>query len=405
MWNQIKRISPLIAILVGSAWTVGQPDPGCAAPLSYQRLAQLKDADSFYTNLGKAAVERAEYHRAVRLLTSAIGKGGRAEAFKYRSLAYEQLGQDEKASADVERYIGLEPRDPWGYTKRGTHHSLAARHDTALAQYLRAVKLDASYAPAHFGLGIVYTALERHEDAVQEFRNVLGLEPRNTDAVMNLGVALMLSGHPSQARAALSRALQAESDPRWKSRIQGWIASLPATGGSDGTDPVEDSLGRGSGNSPVPAGSGHATDDRAKEQDGTTARVPGTREIGDASASRSGPDEPQEVSPQQGPIVLTGRWNTSYQGIEIGVTIKQTGEAVTGVMNVDGPFVGSNSYPFEGTVKGGILRGGSREGHTFEGRVYETGQVVGKFEIKGGPTVPVRFNVKPGNAQPGKSGH
>ncbi len=408
MWNQIERLSLSVAIMVCSGWIVGQSEWGRAASFPYQRLAQLKDGGSFYTHLGKAAVERGDYHRAVRLLTSAIRKGGRAEAFKYRSQAYEGLDLHEKASADVERYIGLKPRDPWGYTQRGTRYNLASRHDKALAQFLRAAKLDPSYVASHFGLGIAYTALERHEAAVQEFRNVLELEPENTDALLNLGVALMLSGRPSEARAALGKALQAQEDPRWKSRLQGWIASLletdeheapwapRSTGQLDGTNRgsnfIEDPNGRGSGHYPVPNENNQAGDGRLPMRERTSEKVPDSHEVrGKRTSERS-------------PLVVTGRWNTRYRGVEFGVTIKQVGKAVSGVMTVDGPFVGSNSYPFEGTYRGGILKGRSSEGHSFQGKVHGNGEVVGKFVLKGGPTIPVNFYVKPGTAQPTRAG-
>lgn len=415
MRSQIARYVPAMAILVSLGWMVGQSVLAHAASFPYLRLAQLNDGDTFYIQLGRAAMERGDNYRAVRLLTSAIKKGGGAQAFKYRCQAFERLGQDEKALADLDRYIQLKPRDPWGYTKRGMQYSLASHHDKAMAQFLKATRLDPSFAASHFGLGIAYTALERHEAAIQEFQKVLDIEPGNSDALLNMGIALMLSGRSAEARSAMSKALQSQEDPRWRDRLQRWIASLPSTAETrgpsagipadqpDGTKPASNSIKSpgtgGTGYDPKSGQNKRAGSDRGQEQARTSRVIPGDQAADPLPSSRSQPMVSPKASPAQGPIVLTGKWRTKYRGIEIGVSITQEGDAVSGVMTVDGPLIGNKSYPFDGKFSGGILKGRSSEGHTFQGRVYDTGQVVGKFELKGGPTIPVNFRVSPGTAQ------
>lgn len=411
----------IVALIVCSCWIVGLSEPASGGSFSYPRLAQLTDGDEFYTQLGKAAVERGDNYRAVRLLTSALKKGGGAQAFKYRAQAYERLGLQEKASADVERYIQLKPRDPWGYTKRGAWYNLASKHDKALGQFLKAVQLDPSFAATHLGLGITYVALERHESAVHEFQKVLDLEPDNKDAFMNLGVALMLSGRVTEAREVLSKALQSQDDAKWKGRIERWLASLPpvaeasgpsterSTGDSKGMkrapNSVEDSGGLGTRYDPVPGEKARAGHNRPKEQDRISSKDPENQESEGHLSSDTELTKSETASSQPSPLILTGQWNTEYRGIEIGVNIRQVGDQISGVMTVDGPLVGSNSYPFNGTFSRGILRGHSREGHTFEGRINETGRVVGKFVIKGGPTVPVNFKVRPAEERTRRGGN
>lgn len=420
MWTLIGRSASLLVIVVCLCWIVEHPDARGAALFQFPRLAQPRDKGEFYTQLGTAAVERGDYHRAVRLLTTAISKGGLAEAFKYRAQAYEGLGRQEEASADVDRYIRMKPRDPWGYSKRGTWHSLESRHLKAVAQFHKALKLDPSFVETHFGLGIAYVALERPESAVHEFQKVLDLEPENQDALLNLGVALMLSGRSTEARTTLNKALQVQEDPKWKGRLEQWIASLPSTdetkgpsairstGQLDGTDPVSNSVensgSRSSRYDPVPDENNQAGFDRRKEQDMISAKEPEAYEVGRHPSPDSEPTKSQKASPKQGPMVLTGKWNTEYRGIEIGVTIRQVGNAISGVMNVGGPLIGRRSFPFNGTFGGGVLKGRSLEGHAFQGRVYRTGKVIGEFKIKGGPTIPVSFFVGPEQGQLKSSG-
>ena len=229
MWRRIPRCVPLLAIVVCFYCIVGHHESGYAASFPYKRFAQLQDGDSFYTKLGKTALDRGDNHRAIRLLTTAIKKGGNAYAFRYRSQAYERLGQYDRAAEDVERYIQWLPRDPWGYTKRGTRYSIAAQHQKAYAEFSRAVKLDPSSVEAGIGLGIAFTAMERYDAAANQFQKVLDGEPDHTDALLNLGVALMLSGRITEARNILTKAMHLQEDPQWKGRIERWIASLPSS--------------------------------------------------------------------------------------------------------------------------------------------------------------------------------
>ncbi|MDQ7783700.1 MAG: tetratricopeptide repeat protein [Desulfomonilaceae bacterium] len=411
MWRHIEKILPLAAIVVCSVWIVGQCGTVGAESATSSRPEPLKEGDAFYTQLGKAAVERGDNHRAVRLLTSAIAKGGKAEAFKYRSQAYEQLGRRDKASADVDRYIQLKPRDPWGYTKRGTWYNLASQHDKALPQFRKAVELDPSYAASHFGLGVVYTALERHESAVREFRKVLDLEPDNNDAVLNLGVALMLSGRAAEARRELNRALQGLGDPKWKDRIEAWIAALPSRADAE-EPPINESIGHGNEPNP-PADAGEASGptrsarvpdvdehDRdgygdPKESDTVTPGEPAVLEEEGDTPGADVPDESPDAPTGEDPIVLSGRWNSEYQGVQVGLDINQVGDVISGVLTFDSPLTDSLSFPFDGTFDGKIVRGRSPEGHSFQGTVYGTGKVVGLLKIVNGPTVPVSFMVRP----------
>lgn len=71
------------------------------------------------------------------------------------------------------------------------------------------------FAYAHFQLAYAYTALERKEEALAEYRRAAALDPKMPEAQLNLGL-LLLPDHPAEAVAPLERAaalLPSESRP------------------------------------------------------------------------------------------------------------------------------------------------------------------------------------------------
>jgi tetratricopeptide (TPR) repeat protein len=72
--------------------------------------------------------------------------------------------------------------------------------------------IDARYVAAHNNLGVALLGQRRLDEAASEFRSVLELEPRSTDAIINLALVDKAAGRPERARELLLRALNI--DPR-----------------------------------------------------------------------------------------------------------------------------------------------------------------------------------------------
>jgi Flp pilus assembly protein TadD len=78
-----------------------------------------------------------------------------------------------------------------------------------------AEKPDVAYA--HFQLGYAYTALKRTDDARAEYEKAVALDPKMTEAQLNLGI-LLLESDPAAAVAPLSKAVEllpSQSRPRY----------------------------------------------------------------------------------------------------------------------------------------------------------------------------------------------
>ena len=127
--------------------------------------------------------------------------------FRYLELA--------ESTREFERGIELNPNYPTAHQWYGRLALLmTGQFDRAIAEVNRAVELDPVSPIIHADLGTVYTVARRSEDAIEQFRHTLELNPQFYWAHRQLGLALELKGDPGNAIAEYQKALQLSDDPR-----------------------------------------------------------------------------------------------------------------------------------------------------------------------------------------------
>ena len=92
-------------------------------------------------------------------------------------LAFAALEEYEKAFADLEYAIQLDPTFVLVYINRGKMYRRLQQYDHALADYDRAIELDPQFAFAYGGRGLVYFIRQDYQCALQDFECALGLDP------------------------------------------------------------------------------------------------------------------------------------------------------------------------------------------------------------------------------------
>jgi tetratricopeptide (TPR) repeat protein len=95
----------------------------------------------------------------------------------------------------------------------GIVYRAQGRYEEAIAAYQRAIELDPEDAAPHNGLGIVYRAQGRHEEAIAAYQRAIALDPEDADYHNNLGIAYQHAGRYEEAIAAYQRAI--ELDPEY----------------------------------------------------------------------------------------------------------------------------------------------------------------------------------------------
>lgn len=166
-------------------------------------------------------VEEDKSHSAIRLLGKIIKKHPKnIEARILRGRAYMQVGAWNRAVDDFSVALDANPNNAPLSMMRGDAYLFAREYEKALADFTSVLSHDSKSADAYVGRGLALTGMERYVEAVKEYQWALHLEPTHRDALYNLARASMLAGRPLTAVNYFERALERETDPKWKERIE-----------------------------------------------------------------------------------------------------------------------------------------------------------------------------------------
>jgi tetratricopeptide (TPR) repeat protein len=176
--------------------------------------------DDPLTELTKKArlAERArDYQTAVDLYTRALEDGPRPAAIRrnllrQRAFAYEDLRQYDRAEADYNSALQIEPVDPDFYAKRGFYFTRRGRYDDALADFRRGSELAPKDGGYPYGEGQVYEKLGQHEKAVERFTEAIRRDAKVTTYYRERGSAYNYLGKYNEALTDYDKALSLGSE-------------------------------------------------------------------------------------------------------------------------------------------------------------------------------------------------
>ena len=99
----------------------------------------------------------------------------------------------------------MEGPSPASLANLGEAYDHASQDDAAIDRFLKAIELDANYAPAYVRLGHVYLKKEAYEDAIRMLEKAKSFEdsPQRQGRFAFLAVAYAGSGRTNEARKML----------------------------------------------------------------------------------------------------------------------------------------------------------------------------------------------------------
>ncbi|HYT04058.1 MAG TPA: tetratricopeptide repeat protein [Gemmatimonadales bacterium] len=154
-----------------------------------------------------------------------------------------QLHRDDPAAALrlFQRYVALEPSDPWGYMAAGDVLARAGRYDDALQWYDRALRLAPAERDAFVGRARVLARARRTDAAIAAYEQCVAAHPTDAEAWRELAREWLRAGRPEQATQALERAQALAPDATTARRLSVARAAAapaftPLTGGSHDSD-------------------------------------------------------------------------------------------------------------------------------------------------------------------------
>ncbi|MCA1498921.1 MULTISPECIES: tetratricopeptide repeat protein [unclassified Bradyrhizobium] len=176
---------------------------------------EVLTTDDSLTALNKRAsqAERShDYQRAVDLYTQGLEESSyRADArralLRQRAFAYENLKQYDRAEADYNASLQIEPLDPSFYAKRGFYLIRRGRYDDALADFRKGGELVPSDGTFPFGEGEVYAKLGQHEKSAERYSEAIRWTPQAGRYYRERGSAYNRLGKFKEAKTDYDKAL------------------------------------------------------------------------------------------------------------------------------------------------------------------------------------------------------
>jgi tetratricopeptide (TPR) repeat protein len=163
-----------------------------------------------------------------------------ADAYLYRGLIWQQMGELEQAVADFELAIRLDPKSADAYAHRGIVWQALGKLEKAGKDFSAAIKLDPKDASNYFLRGIVQQERGELDLAIKDWTETLRIEPQNAKALMHRALALGMKEDFERALQDCAAALRIDPRMRPVWQLQGWIrATCPDRRFLDGTRAVE----------------------------------------------------------------------------------------------------------------------------------------------------------------------
>jgi tetratricopeptide (TPR) repeat protein len=136
-----------------------------------------------------------------------------ANSYSNRGNSYRLKGDHDRAIADLNEAIRLDPKYTAAYSNRGNAYYSKADYDHAIADYTEAIRLDPKYATAYSSRGNAYYSKADYDHATADYTEVIRLNPKSTVTYNSRGNAYLSKGNYDRAMADYSEAIRL--DPKY----------------------------------------------------------------------------------------------------------------------------------------------------------------------------------------------
>ena len=171
---------------------------------------------SIYVNYSIRHIMAGNYERVIELIDAAFNLGMtdrylRADAYYTRSYAHLYLENFDEAYNDIMRSMELHY---WSnsFDLLSSIYHRTGRHKEALLAMNRAIELDDQVLAFFRSRAVVYTALHKFENALNDVNYVLSIAPRCTDALSIKSSIYIFMGEFQKALAYINKAISIEPE-------------------------------------------------------------------------------------------------------------------------------------------------------------------------------------------------
>ncbi|MBM4103064.1 MAG: tetratricopeptide repeat protein [Planctomycetes bacterium] len=144
-----------------------------------------------YNNMGNAYQAVGRYEQAKDLYLRAIElKKDFFDAYRNLAGTYQSMGQLGKAISQMEALVILKPQDAQNWLYMGQLYRKAGNPQLAQRAFQKALKQNANLADAVTGIGNLYLDQQDYASALDLFRQAITMQPKNVEAWFGRAVAL-----------------------------------------------------------------------------------------------------------------------------------------------------------------------------------------------------------------------
>ncbi len=166
-----------------------------------------------YNNRGNAYSAKGDLDRAIADFNQALGLDPNLATVYYnRGTAYDDKGDLDRAIADFNAAILLDPKFAVAYNNRGSAYNAKGDFDRAIADYSAAIRLDPKYAVAYNNRGNAYSAKGDFDRAIADCNEAMRLDPKYALGYRTRGIAYLYKGDLAKALADVGQA--SKLDPK-----------------------------------------------------------------------------------------------------------------------------------------------------------------------------------------------
>ncbi|MGD0851364.1 tetratricopeptide repeat protein [Bradyrhizobium sp.] len=168
-------------------------------------------AAAFY-NRGIAWADKGEFERAIADYNEAIRIDPKyASAYHNRANAWKEIGEYDRGIEDLDEAIRLHP-DALGYNNRGFIWTKKGEYDRAIADFTDAIRLDPRFANSYANRGAAWRLKGDLDRALLDQDRAIALDPKSMIVNVERGDTLRYKGDFARAIADYERALRVRPD-------------------------------------------------------------------------------------------------------------------------------------------------------------------------------------------------
>ena len=181
--------------------------------LSKQSSLDKKTTAAIYSRRCGALLYLNRWDKAFADANAAIALDpGLFNPYDQRGLIYRVRGQLDNAMRDYDTSIRLNPRAVLAFNNRGVVYNHKHRYERAIEDFNDAIRLDPNYANAYMNRGTSYQSLRQFNRAIADYSEAIRRNPRVENAHFNRGNLYFELGDYDRAIADLTEAIRRNDD-------------------------------------------------------------------------------------------------------------------------------------------------------------------------------------------------